>query len=57
MNRIMNTKILYGGAMFLLTSLLITCAPKQDHANEQVNAALEVIERILPEHAHRLFWS
>jgi len=49
----MNTKIVYAGAIFLLISLLGACTPKEDQTNEQVNAALEVIERILPEHAHR----
>jgi len=49
----MNIRFLCSGVMFFLILLLSTCIPKQDHANEQVNAASEVIERILPEHAHR----
>ncbi len=47
------TTIIYVGALFLLMSFSHACTPTVDKTNEQVNAALEVIERILPEHAHR----
>lgn len=49
----MNTKNVYVGAILVLLSLLSACTPKEDKANEQVNAAYEVIERILPEHANQ----
>ena len=49
----MNTKIIYVVVIFLLISILDACTPKEDKTNEQVNAAFGVIERILPEHAHR----